>query len=549
MGDDDKNEVSTGKQSTEPEVASNSGASEFSEDDDKLFPLSEELKELAKGPIDEFFTFKDFDECYNFAQRYLFEFGNSDSTYVETEFEQPPEIYSYTYKMLHSTSDEQKSGVVGKYLQDVLFNAAPLSIGLWFLNKETLTTCLTEISKVEYDSMRDLFKKSAQQSKADMDELRFYQECARKFREGCKSVFSNNVFHSSVEEVPKEVFIPAGFLNDLYDFYKVLVRRRTVKLNNERDIRRERFERFKKEGGSKKKTITIGHYNDYYDFLIGKEHSGFIELEKRSRGSEGNHEFGIGASSGTSKDKSPKNGYLLLSTALEQHIRINNLSLSAFKEKTEPIWKTAVAEVGDMYAKQAAQQKTLAEVKEDREYSQQCANIDIIFNFFLHISTIGYKGVDNELKNLNTYLNIMGQKIYGKEKINRQINKTKYRINRIAKYFNKTKSIHMPPYAITEHRLYDWVAVFGIIRLASVQVMKAHPGISTRYFTHFRLDDPQAISALLSFNILETSADPHSEIRESEHMFHQMLLGKRSAYEPASDIKGDAFNIIFEVLD
>lgn len=175
-------------------------------------------------------------------------------------------------------------------------------------------------------------------------------------------------------------------------------------------------------------------------------------------------------------------------------------------------------------------------------YKQQLSNIDIIFNFFLWCKVAGVEKKDQ--RKLNAFLNILGMQIQGKQKVKQALLGKNCVLRSLSGYLNQTGGVHMPPFAITTSRIYDMVAVYGLLRWDCLGKSLAEPGVSDRLSTHLLLDNSSAIAFIISLFQLETAAKIGTNgIMQSEHLFHQLLMSKRSCYENATKRKGDVFGI------
>lgn len=176
------------------------------------------------------------------------------------------------------------------------------------------------------------FKESSKVYKTPREQLDLYKTCCQKFREACKEVLPKDVFGSGTASLPYQIPVHPAQIQQLIDFYKTIMQKREYRLSTEKDERKA-FARRYKEKNKGKETYTVSHYSEFYDFLCGREHTGSISLSARARSGTGKFDHGIGPSPGTENNTVDKTGYLLLSTALEQHIRITKTTLNDYITK------------------------------------------------------------------------------------------------------------------------------------------------------------------------------------------------------------------------
>lgn len=102
--------------------------------------------------------------------------------------------------------------------------------------------------------------------------------------------------------------------------------------------------------------------------------------------------------------------------------------------------------------------------------------MDIIFNFFLWMRIAGI--VVKHKPGVNTFLYLLGDKYMGKNKIKDALKMTTTMMSELLNYLNETGSMHIPPYVITARRIYDFVAVFGILKYNRLDESLFSPGMT-----------------------------------------------------------------------
>ncbi|KAG8196031.1 hypothetical protein JTE90_029001 [Oedothorax gibbosus] len=181
--------------------------------------------------------------------------------------------------------------------------------------------------------------------------------------------------------------------------------------------------------------------------------------------------------------------------------------------------------------------------------------MDIIFNFFLFCRAANIwrlndpQGNWRRLKRLNIMLYALGQKMQGQQKVTDLITRTGGGIKGLIHIFNTTNSIYKPPFCLSAHRIYDMVAVFGGIKFNSVPRSFIKCGVSLRYIIHMRLKSATAMELVTTYWTLINAINEtlpiaeQNDINEAEHLFHQLLLQKNSAYSNTTNKVGNVFGI------
>lgn len=164
--------------------------------------------------------------------------------------------------------------------------------------------------------------------------------------------------------------------------------------------------------------------------------------------------------------------------------------------------------------------------------------MDIIFNFFLWCKVAEVK---KKIEKTECFLKLIGTDTSG---VSKDRTSTNCPICALKGYLNETGRVHMPPFAITTSRIYDMVAVFGLIRWDRASQSILDPAVSDRLTTHLKVCNSSALAFIICLFQLESATKGGSSgILQSEHMFHKLLTCKRSCYENATRRQGDVFGI------
>lgn len=459
------------------------------------------------------------------------------NTRLETNFRTVDNIDTYLADMDKTTNETARDVVVNTYLSKHLRNLICHPVSFWLMQKKVVTKCLEWFETTDAVRIIELARASAQVADCTPNQLQSYVDATFHFRKHCHSVLSESsrVFATMGNEAEKKLTVPESELQTLNRMLTNIV----VKRNRLLGI----------EGRQAGAEAGPQHYADFEHFFHYGVHNGAIGImARRATG------FGIQMVDGVPRSleivPGEKNGVLLMTTAILHHRQIirNPEWLPTYNGNDNAV-RTAVEiathEVNAIQAGVATVSLGRANATAATAYRQQLANLDIIFNTFLWAKIAGVTVAT--APKLNVFLNCIGRRIIGAAKVEEAVNSSDYKV--WAQYFNKTKSPYMPPYAITGHRIYDFVAVFGVLNILRIQDSLAKPGISPRYLVHLKSESGIAMKLMGRLWLLEEKKDimngKNSEetIRMSEHFFHQLLINRLCAYTNSSGISGNIFDM------
>lgn len=153
------------------------------------------------------------------------------------------------------------------------------------------------------------------------------------------------------------------------------------------------------------------------------------------------------------------------------------------------------------------------------------------------------------LKRLNIFLYVLGLKLQGRTKTIEMMQRAGAPISNLINRFNNTGAIYQPPYCLNARRVYDMVAVFGVLKYNDLARSIIKSGLSPRNIVHMDPSNTTAMRLVTSYWRLIETLNTHqvnAETKnEAEHMFHQLLLQKNSAYSNTTAKAGNLFAITF----
>ncbi|KAM7315888.1 hypothetical protein ISCGN_005671 [Ixodes scapularis] len=195
-------------------------------------------------------------------------------------------------------------------------------------------------------------------------------------------------------------------------------------------------------------------------------------------------------------------------------------------------------------------------------FFQQGSGIDVVFSTYFWLYKLNCRSYAT-FGELNGLLVGISQNPQGKTKTLKIMSAmgTPLATN-LVRIMSKSADIHLPPFVLNPSRLYDLVTAFGAFPLDDVKC-EALEGFSCspRYVLNLRRDGGEGLTLIgVSWDLWFNSyagGPPETEISESEHLFHQFLLTKRSPFQKTHQLQGNALNVeivasqnaMFEGLD
>lgn len=358
---------------------------------------------MALVQQDEFPTFANWEECVRWYQT------NIGGNLYTTETHEPSILTRFVQShvvarqlgALGRNENAARSNIIGQYIRSILMCAAPRLQGLWLLNSKLITYALVEIYKNDYDQIYRLTKGSKLVAATEKDELTAYKTASNKFRTALRSKgLLPPSFVNTVLEVEPFVNVDSTCFVALREMLTSMVAARAQRLNGQaQPANRQRI---------RGEVVAAAHYPEYYDFIHSRGASGLegiADIRARTSGSEG--VITTAYPEYQTRGGTVKKGPLLLTTAVMQYMRLTGKGEDYFSVDgvTDPHIGHAFLEMAQLVNGNA----------ETSDYSQQCANMDILFNFYLHMRCMGVVAAD--MKKINNLCYNLGQKFFGREKI------------------------------------------------------------------------------------------------------------------------------------
>jgi hypothetical protein len=108
---------------------------------------------------------------------------------------------------------------------------------------------------------------------------------------------------------------------------------------------------------------------------------------------------------------------------------------------------------------------------------------------------------------------------------------------------SRSTEIYTPPWVFHTSRIYDIAAVIGPCDSKNARATVTDPAISWRYFFNINPAVQGLMSFIVSLNVIEMTADPQTEINQSEKILQQFILGRDSPTANTNNLTGNALNV------
>lgn len=181
-------------------------------------------------------------------------------------------------------------------------------------------------------------------------------------------------------------------------------------------------------------------------------------------------------------------------------------------------------------------------------FFQQGSGIDVVFSSYFWLYKLNCRSYA-AFTELNGLLVGISQHPQGKAKTQKILSAMGTPLaTSLVRMMSKSTDIHLPPFVLNPSRLYDLVTTFGAFPLDDVKCEGLEGfSCSPRYVLNLRRDGGEGLTLIgVSWNLWYNSfagSPSEAEISESEHLFHQFLLTKRSPFQNTHQLEGNALNV------
>nr|AMT75397.1 nucleoprotein [Erve virus] len=253
-------------------------------------------------------------------------------------------------------------------------------------------------------------------------------------------------------------------------------------------------------------------------------------------------------------DKKNKNGLMLLTTGIAKLRELYGpVAMVKVQQAADKFGEWGKAQdVLDQSRVQEIHQVLLKSIAESTSlgggaavFKNQIAQIDSVFSSYYWMWRAGVTPESFPL--LSDFLFELGQNARGSAKIIKTLDRiglkwSKPLVNLFADSTFKMGRIHMHPAVLTTGRLNEMGLCFGIIPASHPESAVNGSGFA-KNILNVRTDgmNPSAQLVVQLFDIQRQSRTLSDlDVVSSEHLFHQILVGKQTAYQNAFQVKGNA---------
>nr|UXX19178.1 nucleocapsid protein [Yichun nairovirus] len=261
-------------------------------------------------------------------------------------------------------------------------------------------------------------------------------------------------------------------------------------------------------------------------------------------------------------EQSAENGAYLLTTAIMQlrakrdteidnllaNFRAHHTQIAGDETAAEDVKLHSIKMLALMECWEREEEAVTALSGDGGGFTQQGSGIDVIFSAYLWAFKLECRN-QTQFAQLNGLLVGIAQSPQGKTKTLKMLQQMGSPMAlRLVAMMSKSKEIHLPPFVLNAHRLYDLVTAFGAFPLDDVRC-EGLDGFSSspRYVLNLRREQGEGLALIAKSWELWSASYPSgpsdADISESEHLFHQFLLRKTSPFQNTHNLSGNALNV------
>lgn len=470
-------------------------------------------------------------------------------TYSASYFDGLPDVETYLLEIGRQVTRAGKDAWVSKYLFDGLRKAPPIKEQAWLMN-ESLFERAMMIMSAEEAKPDSAFKflmthydmyLPVGASCQDAETLEKYRTACLDFRNTMDMTGPDDLIGMLVGSVATRVEVPPGLINVFRD----MLARMKKQVEGRLGIQTER---------SDSKPLLTG----VKAFLRSKgKVAPPVPLSKRNKLDM----HGKVPDGSACRDSTEVGAYLFTTAIMQlrskrdpqidtllQEFHAHFTTLATTQETPELEKRHAMLMLG-YAACWASEAETVSALADGASgFYQQGSGIDVVFSCFFWLYKLNCRSYAR-FAELNGLLVGISQQPQGKTKTLKVLSAMGTDLaNRLVRLMSKSTDIHLPPYILNPSRLFDLVTAFGAFPLDDVKCEGLEGySCSPRYVLNLRRDGGEGLTLIgVSWNLWFNSfpARPaEAEISESEHLFHQFLLNKRSPFQNTHRLEGNALNV------
>lgn len=474
----------------------------------------------------------------------------NDRTYSPSYFDGLPDLDLYLEEIDKQTTRAGKDAWVSRFLYEGLRRAPPLREQAWLMNAtffEKAMRHLTSEAGKDGTPVKKLLTVypaylEAGSKCTDPEVIKTYQLACRKFRTAMDLSEPNSLTGILYGSVATKVEVPATLIS----VFRAMLLRMKHQLEGRLGV-----EGKEKPDSTKFLTQVKAFLRSLGTILppvpLTKRNSlnikGWAPKEGAAEQSAENGAYLLTTAIMQLRSKKDTEIDNLLTNFREHHIQVAGDETSADNVKEHSIKMLALMECWERET-----ELVTALSGEGGGFTQQGSGIDVIFSAYLWAFKLECRN-QTQFAQLNGLLVGIGQSPQGKKKTQKMLQQMGSPIAlRLVAMMSKSTEIHLPPFVLNAHRLYDLVTAFGAFPLDDVKC-EGLDGFSNspRYVLNLKRERGEGLALIAKSWELWSASYPsgpaEGDISESEHLFHQFLLRKTSPFQNTHNLSGNALNV------
>ncbi|XP_023211877.1 uncharacterized protein LOC111614745 [Centruroides sculpturatus] len=421
---------------------------------------------------------------------------------------------------MQGKSYREKSAILGQYFNEASSNAAPMAGMLWLHSKTFFDAALKAMSNEIIKPINEIYEEFTHGEMGTETALRVYQNAVNKFRDSLKNELNHAEFFAIEGHTKTTLRVGQAVLATLMRMLAIMIEQRAERLAVDGNVRRP----------------SPAYMEAFVTWLADptQEYQGRVPFDKRQA------TFRKEAIRYKKEDEAnfKGKGFLLLATTIANQTQKKDPEyINKIVATDDPILETAIKEAKLLIAGVGNQGASI--------FQQQIASADIIFNSYYWLRKLGVNS-RNGFKVVNRFLYQLGLAPIGTEKREELVRRNRSElIRRFTEFTTTLTNIYTPPFICTYSRLDDMIPVLGSICVTNYANTVIKQSASWRNSINMKIDVEETLRIVTDLFLVEEIANlgEGNNIYRSLHLFHQLLLTKKSPYEYAAGIVGNALQV------
>nr|ASY03233.1 nucleocapsid protein [Norway nairovirus 1] len=474
----------------------------------------------------------------------------NERTYSPSYFDGLPDLDMYLEEMGKQATRAGKDAWVSRFLYEGLRRAPPLREQAWLMNGEFFEKAMRYLG-LEASKVGSPVKKlltiyptylAAGSKCTDPEVIKTYQQACKEFRATMDLSEPDSLTGILYGSVATKVEVPATLISVFRAMLLRMKQQMDGRLGVEGKERSDstkfltQVKAFLRSLGTVLPPVPLTKRNSL-------EIKGFAPKEGAAEQSAENGAYLLTTAIMQLRAKKDTEIDTLLANFRAHHTQVAGDENSAADVKQHSIKMLALMECWEKEAEVVA-----ALSGEGGGFTQQGSGIDVIFSAYLWAYKMECRNL-SQFAQLNGLLVGIAQSPQGKSKTLKMLQQMGSPVAlRLVAMMSKSTEIHLPPFVLNAHRLYDLVTAFGAFPLDDV-TCEGLDGFSSspRYVLNLRRESGEGLALIAKswelWSASYTAGPAATDISESEHLFHQFLLRKTSPFQNTHNLSGNALNV------